>query len=198
MASLASRIGIWNAALDLLHEQPLVSVDDTRPAALWLSRNYDQQRDYLLERINWKFAVTRAALAADAAAPAFDWTYRYQLPADCLKLFQPTTDGAWMGKPIQYEVESGFILTDAPPPLRIRYMRRVTGEGEFSNGFCEVLALRLAMKMAHWMTGKATMTQTLAEMLKVSISEVRQAEAFQMVGGVYYDSDIADMRETVF
>jgi len=198
MASLQTKIQIWNMSLDILREQPLSSVDDNVAAAKWLSRNYDQQRDYLLERTLWKFALDRASIAADATAPAWGWTYRYLMPTDMVRLVPPTCDGAWMGTPIMYEMESGYLMCDVAGPLRIRYIKRITNEGTFTNGFCEVLALRLARRMAHWMTGKQSYVQQIDAMLKEAWVEVRDMEAFQVAGGTYYDDDLAQIKEAVY
>lgn len=198
MGSLQTKIGIWNIALDVLREQPLASISDNTPEAKWLTRNYDQQRDYLLERVLWKFALDRASVAADATAPAFGWSYRYLMPTDMVKLVPPTKYGEWMGTPISYELESGWLLTNVIGPLNIRYVKRITSEGLFTNSFCEILALRLARRMAHWMTGKQGMMQIIDGMLKEAWAEVKEGEAFQVAGGQYYDTDVAEAREKFY
>ena len=200
MASLQSKIGIWNAAVDLLKEAPIDNVTDDRPMAKWLSRNYDQKRDYLLERLNWKFAMKRAAIAASTEVPAWGWSYRYPLPDDCLKVIPPTYDGTFMGKPIPYEIESDVngrtaIMTDVQAPLRIRYIRRVTVEGQFSNGFCELFAARLAAEMCHWVSGKASLLDLMLKREREIMNDVKSTEAFVLSGGEYYDSDIVEMHE---
>ena len=86
MGSSNTKIMIWNMALDLLREQPLAAITDEKATAKWLTRNYDQQRDYLLERLPWKFALDRDEIAADATAPAWGWSYRYLLPTDALRI----------------------------------------------------------------------------------------------------------------
>lgn len=198
MGSLQTKIQIWNMALDVLREQPLASVADNTAEAKWLSRNYDQQRDYLLGNVLWKFALERASIAMDATTPAYGWSYRYRMPSDLVKLVPPTEDGTWMGTPIVYETEGEFLLCDISAPLRIRYVKRITNEGLFSNGFCEVLSLRLARRMAHWMTGKQGMMTAIDAMLKEAMAEVRESEAFQIAGGQYYDTAISDARERTY
>ena len=203
MGSLLAKIDIWNSALDMLKEMPVASTSDQSPVAAYLSRNYNQQRDYLLERANWKFAITRALIPASTQVPAWGWSYLYSLPTDCLKPLQPTYDGTFMGTPIPYEIESDAngvvsILMSVNAPLRLRYVRRVTNEGLFSNGFAELLATRLAGKMAHWMTGKATMADNLAREYKQVFDDVTHTEALTLSGGTYYDTDIADVHESFY
>lgn len=197
MASLQTKIQIWNMALDLLKEQPLASVSDATATARWLTRNYDQQRDYLLQNTYlWKFALDRVQVPADGTAPAWNWDYRYLLPTDCLRIVPPTADGSWDGTPIPFEEESGYLLCNAAPPLRLRYIKRVTNEGLFSNGFCEVLSIRLALRMAHWVTGKASMVQTLQQTFTQTLNDVKAVAAVQVAQDHYYDTDILDARSS--
>lgn len=190
MGSQQTKIQIWNMALDVLREQPLAATTDTTATALWLARNYDQQRDYLLDRYLWKFALTRTQLAADGTAPAYGWLYRYLLPTDSLRFIPPTYDGSIDGQPIPFEEENGYILCDQTGPLKLRYILRTTNEGLFSSGFCECLSLRLAMRMSHWITGKQSMLQQIQGLYKETLTEVVQTHAVQVAAVGYYDDDI--------
>jgi len=194
MGSQQTQIGIWNQALDVLREQPLSSINDTTATAKLLGRNYAQQRDYLMERYLWKFALTRTSIAADSTAPAYGWTYRYLLPTDSLRFIPPTYDGSIDGQPIPFEEENGYILTDQAGPLKLRYILRTTNEGVWSNGFCECLSLRLAMRVAHWMTGKQSMLQQIQTLYKETLQEVVQTHAVQVASISYYDDDILYQR----
>jgi hypothetical protein len=194
MGSQQTKIAIWNQALDVLREQPLSAVTDTAATALWLARNYDQQRDFLMERYLWKFALTRTQLAADSTAPAFQWNYRYLLPTDSLRFIPPTYDGEWNGTPIPFEEESGYLMMDEPGPLRLRYILRTTNEGLFSNGFVECLSLRLAFRMAHWLTGKQQMMQAIQQTYEKTLEDVIQTHAVQVASEDYYDDDILTQR----
>lgn len=196
MGSLQTKIGIWNAALDVLREAPLSATTDTDATALWLNRNYNQQRDYLLERYIWKFALTRSAIAADGAAPAWGWTNRYAIPTDALRILPPTHDGEWNGTPLPFEQESGYLLLNSAGPLRLRYINRITNEGTMSNGYCECLALRLATRMAHWITGKQSMVAEIGKAYTATLNEVKTTEAGQVASDDYCDTDILTERST--
>lgn len=190
MGSQQTKIGIWNQALDVLREQPLSAVTDTTATARLLARNYDQQRDYLMERYLWKFALTRAQIAADSTPPAYGWSFRYLIPTDALRFVPPTYEGDIVGTPIPYEEENGYILCDQAAPLRLRYVLRTTNEGLWSNGFCECLSLRLAMRIAHWITGKQSMVQQIQNLYKETLQEVVQTHAVQVASISYYDDDL--------
>lgn len=196
MGSQQTKIQIWNMALDVLREQPLSAVTDNTATAKLLARNYDQQRDFLMERYLWKFAMQRASLPADSTPPAYQWNYRYLLPTDCLRFVPPTYNGEMGGTPIPFEEEAGYLLCDQVGPLRLRYILRVTNEGLWSNGFCECLSLRLAMRIAHWITGKQSMVQQIQTLYKETLSEVIQTHAVQVASMAYYDDDILTQRSS--
>lgn len=188
MASTASRIDIWNMTLDLLEEAPLTSLQDGTPVANWLDRNYETSRDGELRKHPWNFALTRAQLAADAEAPAFGWARRFTLPGDCIAVKPLTVSGLQNGAPIPHEVEANRILTDAAAPLAVRYVRRVTTEGEFDPLFVEVLVAKLAFKMAHWLTGKSSFAERMLGFYREALSAARLADALEST----YPTAVAD------
>lgn len=194
MPSLRTRTQIFNDVLDILDEGPVAEAATTKPA-LWLARNFEQQRDYLLERYHWKFALKRQLLSADPVAPAWGWAAQYRLPEDYLRFVPPTYDGEWDGTPIPFEHEGDFILCDVTDGLKLRYVSRtLASDAKLSNGFSECLALRLALRMAHWMTGKQSMMQQIQQMYQQTVAEVIQTETVQVAREHYYDDDIAAQR----
>lgn len=191
MPSTASLIDIYNMALDLLQETP-VAIGDGKPATNWLDRNYGPSRDAELRAAPWNFALRRTELAADVATPAFDWTYQYTAPTNWLAIRDLTQGGKLNEAPILYEMEGDKILTNSPPPLKVRYVIRVTTEGEYDPLFVQVLRTRLAMEMSHWMTGKQSFTERLTQMYRDAVLIARTANAIETtVANVYSDDVIA-------
>jgi len=146
---------IANLALDILKEGPIGSIEDARPTARWLKRNFDISRDALLEETEWDFATRRVSLPADTDGPAFGWDYSYTLPADSIRVIPLTVDGEEEGDPIPHSVEGGKVLTDAPPALKLIYVFRCEDYARYPATFVDVLSARLATRMAHWLTGKS-------------------------------------------
>lgn len=194
MGSGLVKLNVWNIALDHLKEEPLQDTVETGAACLWLQRNYNQQRDYMLSRANWRFAVARAALAKDLTAPAFGWDNRYALPADFIRVIPPRSAGEKIGGPLGYEMEGDWLLTNQSDPLLLRYIFRQDNEAKFTNNFVEVLCLRLALRMAHWMTGKASFVDRLREWYVDEIAEAKVLDCLQEHGEEYYDDDIINAR----
>ncbi len=112
-------------------------------------------------------------------AEDFGWSYRYPAPSDCLRMLPLRTDGEWEGYPIDHEIEDGDILTDQSGSIMARYIRRVTDPTRFTSQFTEALAARMAIKISHWMTGKASMTQLVTDAYNRAISMAKQVDAFE-------------------
>lgn len=177
MPTSFSQVNVFNMALDILRETPVSSLDDANAVARWGNRNFAVSRDALLESYYWKFAIDRDELAADATAPEFDWTYRYELPTDCLQLLPLREDGKWEGNPILHEVENNFILTNASGPLKVRYIGRRDDPGTWSNLFCTALACDQAYRMAHWLTGKANYVEIAEKAFNKAMVAAKRANA---------------------
>lgn len=167
---MTTETDIANMALDILKEAPISSFNDGRPVANWFKRNFATTRDGLLSEAEWNSCTKRTELAADASEPVFGWDYSYTLPSDCLRLIPLTVDGEAEGSPIDHVVENGVVLTDQRAPLRIRYIYRNENYTAWPAPLIEALSARLAGKLAHWMTGKASYAQ---------IAKENQADAFK-------------------
>ena len=195
MASNLTRVCVQNMALDYLRQQPLAIADDPNTAeGRWLGRNYAVVRDGLLRAHPWNFAIKRVEMAAEAAAPVYGWMYSYQPPSDWLKILPLTHNGSFNGQPLPYALENGRILTDIEPPLRLRYVYREEDEGEWDVMFADVVALTLAMRMSHFMTGKQSMTETLAAMLRTAMEMARLNDALEGSAEAIYDDEIVRVR----
>lgn len=194
MASGQTKLTIWNAALDLLHEAALTSSADDRPVARWLGREYDRIRDSALALHTWNFASKRAAIAADATPPAFGWSYAYTLPSDFIRTHYINRQGYHNGQPVTHEIEGGKILTNETAPLYLRYIARVTTEGDFDILFCTALAAMLAEEMAHWITGKASFAQVATAKRVDAVKQARLLDSIQGTAESVNDDDVINVR----
>lgn len=179
MPSSVAEIDIWNMALDMLDEAPISSPSEDTSVRLWFSRNFAQTRDSELRKFAWNFALARVQLAASVEAPAWRWLYKYELPGDCLRMMALRQDGALNGTLIPYELEGEAILTDAIAPLKLRYIKRVTTTGLWDTLFVDVVAAKLAAKMAHWITGKSSYAQFAEQNYQQTLREARRIDALE-------------------
>lgn len=164
---MASAVDIANLALVTLgEEEGLITLSQDTRAARAILAVFDLLRDAVLRAHPWNFAMTREALPALANAPVFGYAYAYQLPADWVRFIEPQ----------DYEpfaIEGGMVLTDCPPPLHIRYVRRVTDTGLFDALFVQALAARIAAQVAQRLTGSDSIRRTAMDAYTAAITEAK-------------------------
>lgn len=103
-----SNTEICNLALVELGQDPISSLENDRTTAGQICRlKWPQARDTVLRLGNgWRCLKKRATLARISDAPAFGYSYQYQLPNNCFRVLSlSVADAAW-------EVEGKALLTD--------------------------------------------------------------------------------------
>jgi hypothetical protein len=190
-----SEVQIYNLVFDHLEEEVAVTIDDQRAPVKWLRRNFPIHRDAMIRRGQWGFARKRVTLAKDPTPPAFEWLNRYVVPADSLRILPITYFSRTGWTPVPLQVESGYILTNLASPANLVYMRRVETTGDFDPLFTLALAARMALLMAHWMTGKISYVQSLKEIYSGQLTEALEIEQVEMNFQVPYDDELLLARE---
>lgn len=173
MAAL-TQTDIANMALGLLTEAPIDSLDeDSRPARM-LNLHFETTREAELGKREWVFARMSADVAGALTGDA-EWPYVYEMPADALRILPPLVNGCevpWRQEGSQlYMAESG--------PSRIRYIANLIDPNDWPAIFTEVLAAALALKVAHSITGKASMIEVARQVYGQAVSRAAQLNAVQ-------------------
>lgn len=194
MPTNVAEIDIWNMALDLLHEAPVSSPAEDTSVRLWFTRNFATTRDGELRKFAWNFALARKQIAASVEAPAWKWSYKYDLPGDCLRMLPLRHNGALNGTLIPYELEGDAILSDARAPLKLRYIRRVETVGLWDPLFVDVVVARLAAKLAHWLSGKSSHAQIAEQIYERTLREARQIDAIEQYQEDLDQNDVIRVR----
>jgi len=147
----ASEVSICNAALQLIkNTKSITALTQGTKEANACEVVFDELRDTQLECHNWNFATKRVQLARLADAPAFEWDYQYQLPADYLRVVRlsQNSDGR---DHVVYRIENGKVLTDASE-IYLRYVARVEDPNlmpaTIRTALSKFLASRLAVALA--------------------------------------------------
>ena len=144
---------ICNLALSRIGEQPIMSMQDNsapaRACLLW----YEPVRDEVLRAHRWNFAKKGATLNELSTEPAFSWTHQYQLPADCLRVWQLNGWEEWQ-EPRQWEIEGRLLLTNQEV-AEIKYVYRNESEHEYDALFVAAFACKLAAAIAPSIAGPA-------------------------------------------
>lgn len=194
MGSGVSETQIFNAVLDRLAEESVLDTTDEKAVARWLNRNYPMQRDALLQRHTWNFAIKRALIAASTTKPVFEWNYQYQIPEDSLRILPLTTDGRRDSPPVPHVIEGNYILCNMTAPLKVRYIFRQVDAAMFSPLFVDLLAQILAANFAHWVTGKASFAKQLLDISTASFLEVARVDSLEGAPETPADDDLILVR----
>lgn len=142
-----TQVSICNLALDMISASPIVAMEDVNPRAEACSRNYEAALRDCLRAHPWNFAHKRAVLVKDAAAPIFEWAYRYPLPADFVALYQ-VNGVTYSDEPGEYyEIEDTWLLTDENA-ADIQYVSYATTPAAYPGDFVTVFATLLASRIA--------------------------------------------------
>ena len=153
---ITSETQIANLSLAIIGQKPITDITDTtnknsRECLRW----YGLARDGVLRRAYWNWAQKRATLSQDATAPEYEWSYRYALPEDYIKLRKFNSYPETYPEDA-YQVEDGYILTD-DETAEIRYTYRVEDVTKFDSLFIDAFSIHLAAKLARIISGS---TQT--------------------------------------
>lgn len=179
-----SQTSIANRALQILGATRLTDIDEDTKNARAMRENWDAARDAEIRRHVWNFAVTRVELSALVDTPVFGYTTLYQLPADCLRVLQV---GDWIvgdspdlsSGQAEYQIEAGKIATDAPAPLKLRYLARIEDVTKYDHSFNDVLAARLAMDCSEEITQSDGKYERALAAYKTALREAKRLDAIE-------------------
>lgn len=137
-----SEIQICNRALLHLGVQPITSFTDNNPVAAACGIVYEDSRDELLREHPWNFAMTRATLSPEVVTPPFGFSYQFNLPSDCIRVYRTYYPY------IIYQIEGSKLLTNESS-ISILYIKQITDCNEFDPLFRKALSLKIAVELAN-------------------------------------------------
>lgn len=179
VATVNTDTEIINLALDHLQEAAMLNANDSRYEVRVMRRNYRPITDRVLASHPWNCATRRRKIPADLdITEGTAFRFSYSKPPNCLRVLSVQDRGAFEGRKIPYVVEGDKILTNAAAPLALTYLERVS-EYYYDPHVVDLIALSLAAKVAHVVTGKATMLETLDTLRKQSIFEAKQIDGLE-------------------
>lgn len=177
-----SEVSICNSAIAKIGGQRLVSLDDANERARLFKEQYPKLRDELLQAHPWGFATKRAAPAAVVLPPNSLYSYKYQLPLDCLRVLEVE------GASAKWATEDGFLIVDYPNPV-IKYIAQVTDVSKFPPAFSETLAAKLAADTCYSLVQSVTLRAQLITEYEKALRLARSYNAQESSGErVYADS----------
>lgn len=173
-----TREDIANLALDLLTEGSIDSLEeDTKPARL-LKRQFEITREAELTKNAWSFAIMSKDIdAADTNSQA--WPFVYEMPSDALRILPPVDD---FQNEIDWRIEGSNIYARNGGSLNVRYIANLIDPNDWPSVFTDVYVAALAMKVAHGITGKASMIEVARQAYKDALTQAVRLNAVQTRG----------------
>lgn len=170
-----NKVGICNSALAKVGARPITSLDDDSEPARLCKAQYDTLKKDFLRGHLWNFAIKRTDLAQDATTPEYDFSYRYRLPSDCLRVV-----GTNLPDTAEWVQEGDFILTSYST-LKIKYLADVD-EYLFDANAAEALAYMIAEDLSYALTQSNTLVDRIG---KKALDKLRSARSYDaQVGSV--------------
>lgn len=141
-----AEVVICNQALDRIGSKNFTYASQAGVEYEKCNNIYTQTRDALLSGFPWPFASARKSLSYDTTTPDFEWSYRYKLPSDYLRLIYNYTTKSTTESDDRQIREGDYILTNYDE-CEIKYTRKITDPADFDPLFTELLILTLAKKL---------------------------------------------------
>ena len=174
---MTSITSVCNRGLQLLGAARILDItDDTRNGRA-CNACYDSLRRSEIRKHRWRFAISRTTLASLAETdPHGEFSYIFQLPADCLKILKPENDPT-----CDWQLEGRKLYTNDGPVLYLRYLADVTDPNTFDANFAEMLSAKMAEGMCEEITQSNSKIANAQSVYREAKSEAKRANAYETI-----------------
>ena len=185
-----SETSIANAALTLLGERRIDSLEDSSKTAKLLKERFSEVRDDVLRSYPWNFATKREAIVKDSTAPLWEFKHAYTFPNDLLRLIR-------INNPAEhpYRIEGRMIVTDITSPIQIEFTAQIIDAQKMDVLFRQAFAAALAADIAEAITGSSTKVGEMQAMLREKMRAARTPDAQESSPRQIESSEWLDARE---
>jgi len=176
-----SNVEICNIALTGLGANNIMDLTENTEEARKCNVLFENLRDEMLEGHLWNFAIKRSSdLALSATSPEWEFTNKYQLPTDCLRVLKTNFES-----PIQstnrrndrvWKVEQGYLLTDEGS-VKIQYIAKVTDPTQQLRAFQTALAARLEAELAFSILQSASIAEAKWKLYEMKLRNAKALDA---------------------
>lgn len=174
----SSEVQICSNALLLLGGRPISSFNDDGDPATLCANLWPTVRDAVLRSHPWNCAMKRAALAPDVTPPGFDWSYRFQLPGDCLRAW---TVGRDDDSSAEWMIENGFILMDEAI-CYFRYIQLLTDVTKYDAMLTLAMTSGMKAVLAYPITKSATEQDAALKLHQFHLKMARTVDGMEGTG----------------
>jgi len=185
---VSSEIEIASMALNKLGAERITSFDDGTNRSNLCRDFYPSVRDAVLRAYPWNCSLTQKALAADAEAPLFGYSYKFQLPVlpYCLRVLEIEDEP-------DYNVKGRYIHCDESS-ITIEYIARITDPGLFDSLLKEAIEARFAAELAYPITRDPTLAKTMWDLYAAKLREARTIDSMEGTVEGWKSNALIDVR----
>lgn len=166
---------ICNLALAKVGDTAIVSLDDPTPEARFCSLFYQQSVDEIVRMHPWNWATTFARLSQIDPVPEMAWSYSYLLPVDYGRILTFNAFSTAIPRPT-YQIANGALYTEESV-AEISYIRKADNPQEFDPLFVDLVATKIASKLARPLAGSLDIEKTLLKEFNENLAEARRIDA---------------------
>ncbi len=186
---MPSKTTIFNAALTHIGAGLVSAADENSEEAKVCRARYDQVLDATLRGHPWNSARARKAVGS-SGTPDFEYAKQYTLPPDpfCLRVIDLyDSEEPWV-------VEGRLLLTDAPAPIKLRYVFRLTNPGLMDALLLEALSLHLAVSIAYKQSDSSRLEGRLWDRYVAWLRMARNVDGQEGIPKNFFESEITAVR----
>ncbi len=169
---MATKLGLYNAALTEIGDRQLASLAENREPRRVLDAVYDDVVDDCLEAGQWNFAIRTVRLDADPdVTPGFGFTKVFDKPDDWVRTVGLSTDPYLSTALARYADEAGIWAADEDP-IYVRYVSDDAAWGgdltRWPRSFTRFAELSLALRVVERLTQNASKSEVLARAVRTA------------------------------
>lgn len=163
---MATKLGLWNGALNELGHAPLSDTGEPVEAARRMASVHSQVVEECIAAGSWNFAMETIKATADTGVtPSFGYTEVFAKPSDWVRTIGVSEDEDFALPLLQYYDDANFWSANTSP-IYIRYVSDDTGLGleltRWPATFTRFVELELAARVCK----RLTQSDSLAEQVK--------------------------------
>ena len=144
-----SEAEICSTALILIGAKPITSLDENSREARLCARLWPKTIQEIIRMAPWKCTIKERELSRDeVSTTVFSFKYSYQLPEDCIRVWDTNLDKQWGGSGDTWQIMSKKLITDATR-IQIRYGHLVADVSLFDSLMEKAIYYDLAAKLAY-------------------------------------------------
>lgn len=168
---MASVVEICNKALSLLGQNLITDFSENTPEALACRTHWPFVRNQVLRSHPWNCAIERKAIPRLLDAPVNEFTYKYQLPADCLRVLSIDPDQI-------FSIEGRTLLCDTDSII-LKYIKELSDSSQYDPELADALSYIMASELCYQMTSSTSQVDYLRTTGEEKLSNAKASDALE-------------------